>query len=101
MNPLDSDLKRLLAHSRQSQASAEVLSQEAPPGFASRVVAARSPLAPVSVLGDIQRHARLSSYLAVAVIVAGVAVYLGRPRAPHPASGLPTALSFAANQLSP
>lgn len=101
MSPLDPDLKRLLVHSRCAQRSADQLPTEAPLGFASRVVAARPPLTPVSVLGDIQRHARLSSCLAVAVIVAGLAVFLGWPKAPHPASGLPTALSFAANQLVP
>ena len=101
MSPLDPDLKRLLAHSRQSQSPAEEFPVEAPFGFASRVVAAWSPAPPVSVLGDIQRHARLSSCLAVVVIVAGLAVFLGWPKAPHPASGLPTALSFAANQLTP
>ncbi len=101
MSPLDPDLKRLLAHSRRAPTAEDRISNESPNGFASRVVARWSPAAPVTVLGDIQRHARLSSCLAVVVIVAGVAVFLGWPKAPHPASGLPTALSFAANQLSP
>ena len=101
MSPLDPDLKRLLAHSRQAPTEGDQRSNNSPFGFASRVVAAWSPAAPVTVLGDLQRHARLSSCLAVVIIVAGVAVFLGWPKAPHPASGLPTALSFAADQLSP
>jgi hypothetical protein len=101
MSPLDPNLKRLLMHSRRALTEQDQLPNEAPFGFASRVVGAWSPASPVSVLSDLQRHARLSSCLAVVVIVIGGAVFLGWTRAPHPASGLPTALSFAANQLSP
>lgn len=101
MSPLDPDLKRLLAHSRRAPTNEDNLSSESPFGFASRVVSAWPPAETVTVLGDIQRYARLSSCLAMVVIVTGAAVFLGWSKVPHPASGLPTALSFAANQFSP
>lgn len=100
MNRLDSDLKRLMAWSRRAPASPPE-SEEPPYGFATRVLASWRPVEPGSLLLQLKQIAWASGCVALGIIVCGVVLLLGQPQAPAPATGISSALSFAATSLTP
>jgi hypothetical protein len=100
MNRLNADLKRLLTWSRRG-ALPERDPEEAPCGFASRIVASWSPAQNGSLLAELRQFAWASTCVALVVIMCGFIVLVRQPQAPEPAAGIPSALSFVASNLTP
>ena len=100
MNRLDPNLKRLMTWSRRA-APAPRESEEAPFGFATRVVASWNPARTGSLLSELKQVAWTSGCVAIVVILCGLIVLAGQAHAPEPATGIPSALSFLASNLTP
>jgi hypothetical protein len=100
MNRLDSDLKRLMTWSRRAPASPPE-PEEPPYGFATRVVASWHPAEPGSLLLQLRQIAWTSGCVALGIILCGIILLIGQEHAPEPATGISSALSFAATSLTP
>jgi hypothetical protein len=95
MNKLDPELKRLMTWAGRA---APAQKEEAPFGFANRVVALR-PAQPGSLLIALRQIALTSACVSLAVILGGLVVLARQVHAPEPARGIPSALSFLASNL--
>ena len=96
MSELDPDLKRLLKWARAAVPS-EL--EEAPLGFASRVLAGGKPVAMPGLLHELQRVAWGLSCASLALILCGGLIWVSQRATPPPAGELSAALSFLANHL--
>jgi hypothetical protein len=95
MNKLDSELKRLMTWAGRATPAER---EEAPLGFANRIVALR-PAQARSLLIDLKQIAWTSACVSLAVILGGLVVLARQVHAPEPARGIPSALSFLASNL--
>jgi hypothetical protein len=98
MNRLNADLKRLLKRAGQTS---QLQSEEAPFGFASRVVAAWNPARTSTPLFELQQIAWLSVGVSTVVILCAIAILLSQPRVPESAAGLTSAIQFLASNFTP
>lgn len=98
MSKLNPELKRLMAWSGRA---APGQPEEAPFGFASRVVARWSPKKARTLFFELQQLVWPSVLVSVAVIVGGMLVMLNQARLPEPASAFSSALPFLMNNLTP
>lgn len=98
MNQLDPALKRLL-----KQASDEACGEreEAPFGFAARVVGLSRAPGPVTLFQQLQQTAWVLTCASLTLIFFwGLVAFLVQSTAPVPAPELPSALSFLASNLN-
>jgi len=95
---LDPDLKRLMAWSRNDSPPP---SEEAPLGFASRVVTSlnRPTPAPPFLL-QLQQSAWSSVWASVVILALGFLVLLNQMQIPRPAADFSSALGFIASNLT-
>ncbi len=100
MNRLDPSLKLLLTWSRRAAPSPPE-PDEAPFGLATRVVASWNSAQPDSLLSELKQVAWASGCVALAVLLCGLVVLVRHAQTPGPATGIPSALSFVARNLSP
>lgn len=96
MNKLNPDLKRLLKWAHISSPPSQ---EEAPFGFAARVLASRPPAEASTLIQDLQRVASGLSWIAVAVIVLCTVVLINQGSAPAPAKEFSSALNFLTSNL--
>jgi len=96
VNRLDSDLKRLMNWARRALPRQP---EEAPLGFAARVVAAWTPARVPTLLLELQQLAWALAWVSAAVMLCGVVVLLSQAHAPEPAAGFSSALRFLASSL--
>jgi hypothetical protein len=96
MNELDPALKRLM---RWGRAAAQAQADEAPFGFAGRVLACRQRTQDRTLLFELQQTALGLACASLVVILCGGFVLLRQPSPPPPAAELSTALTFVANHL--
>ncbi len=99
MNELDAALKCLLKRAREGATSEP---EEAPFGFAGRVLASRRQTRAATLLQELQQTAWVLTCVSLTLIFfCGVVVLLAQRSAPVPAPELPSALSFLASNLNP
>jgi hypothetical protein len=96
MNELDPALKRLIKWGRSN---APPQAEEAPFGFAGRVLARRQPTEGRTLLFELQQTARVLACASLIVILCGGLVLLRQPSPPPPAAELSTALTFVTSYL--
>jgi hypothetical protein len=97
VNRLDSDLKRLMAWAGRALPRQP---EEAPFGFAGRVVAAWKPAQAPTLFLELQRIALVCACVSVAVALCGVLVLASQAHAPEPADAFSSALRFLASSLA-
>lgn len=98
MNKPNSELKRLMAWASRA---APPRPEEAPFGFAGRVVAKWNPNRARSLWFELQHLAWPSAFASAGVILAGLVVLLAQTGVPEPAATLSSALPFLVNNLVP
>lgn len=96
MNRLHPDLKRLMIWSGRASPPQP---EEAPFGFAGRVVAAWTPAQAPTLFLELQRIAWASACVSAAVMLCGVLVLVSQAHAPEPAAAFSSALRFLASSL--
>jgi hypothetical protein len=98
MNKLNPELKRLIQRARQGSTSAP---EEAPFGFAARVVASRRRVQNTTFFQELQHTAWAITVVSLAIITLWGLVLVTQRTASAPAPELPSALSFLASNLNP
>ena len=97
MNELNPQLKRLINWSREASSSK---SDEAPFGFAGRVLASRKAAQAPTLFQELQRAAWGVSWASLALIICGSLVLAIQRSTPPPTGELSSALSYFASNLS-
>jgi len=100
MNQLDPQLKRLMVWARHAERR-KSHGDQAPRGFAGRVVSSWGSVPPRSLLSDLTQLAWIACSIALVVIVVGSSVLVHNTRHPELTGSLPSALNFAASQFTP
>ena len=97
MNRLDPGLRRLLQWAHRAPPSK---AEDAPFGFAGRVLAARKPVPASTIFEELQRAALGLSCVAAALIVCGAIVLRSEQSSPPPTEEVSSALNFLASNLA-
>jgi len=97
MNRLHPDLKRLMAWSSRSLPPEP---DEAPLGFAGRVVAAWNSAHTPSLFAQLQRLAWSSAWASAPVILCGAVFLVSQAQVPEPVAGLASALRFLVSNFT-
>jgi hypothetical protein len=98
MNKLNPELKRLLERARQGSTTAP---EEAPFGFAARVVASRRRVQNTTFFQELQQTAWAITVVSLTIIILWGMVLVTQRTVAAPAPELPSALSFLASNLNP
>jgi hypothetical protein len=96
MNELDPDLKKLIKWSREASPSRP---NEAPFGFAGRVLASRNGVQAPTLFQELQQAAWGLRWASLALIICGGLVLAMQRSAPPPTGELSSALSYLASNL--